>query len=537
MTITSPYPDVDIPELTVFDALFASLTSEDEKRTALIDGTTGARLSFGSLRSQIEAFAGALRNRGVREGTVVGLQSPNSPEFVIAFHGVLRAGGTVTTVNSLATAEEVARQLEMAEAELMITVPALPGALSGAVKSGLRPEQVIMLTDDAEPEHPTLASLVGEGREAPELAIDPAEHIAVLPFSSGTTGRPKGVMLTHRNLVANLYQFRQFLPGRPGAVLQAVLPLFHIYGLTVLMNYGLLTRCAIVTMPAFDLEKFLHLIDEHRVTLSFIAPPIAVALAKHPAVEGVDLSSLEVLLCGAAPLDSHTAEQVTKRLGCEVRQGYGMTEMSPVSHMAPYGENQYPPGSIGPALPNTECRIVDLASGDDVEVPAEGESGAGELWCRGPMVMTGYLKDPASTSSSLDEDGYLHTGDIVTYDAGGWFTVVDRVKELIKVKGFQVAPAELEALLLEHPRIADAAVIGIPDESAGEVPKAFVVTHADESLSAEDVMEWSADRVSSYKRIRDVEFIDQIPKSASGKIMRRQLRAPAPPSDQPSPKQ
>jgi acyl-CoA synthetase (AMP-forming)/AMP-acid ligase II len=282
------------------------------------------------------------------------------------------------------------------------------------------------------------------------------------------------------------------------------------------MNQGLRAGATIVTMPRFDLEQFLELIERHRVTRAYVVPPIALALARHPAVEGRDLSTLRTMKSGAAPLGAELAERVAERVGCMVTQGYGLTETSPVTHLI-REDRPNKPGSIGQALAMTECRVVDPESGKDLP---EGEPG--ELWMRGPQVMRGYLNNEEATASTVDEDGWLHTGDVATVDADGYFRIVDRLKELIKYKGYQVAPAELEALLATHPAVGDVAVIGVSDEEAGELPKAYIVP-ADGELDPEALMAWVAERVSPQKRIRLVELTDEIPKSPSGKILRRKL--------------
>jgi len=330
------------------------------------------------------------------------------------------------------------------------------------------------------------------------------------------------VMLSHRSLVANLVQAGPVHAFSPDDVVIAVLPFFHIYGLSVIMNQGLLAGATLVTMPRFDLEQFLDLLERHRVTRALVVPPIALALARHPAVSGRDLSALAHIGCGAAPLAAEIAREVKTRIGCSVTQGYGMTETSPVTHLVGPGATAGKPGSVGPPLPGTECRLVDPGTGVDV-VPGE----RGELWIRGPQVMLGYLGNPAATAAMLDADGWLHTGDVAVVDEEGWFTIVDRVKELIKYKGFQVAPAELEAILITHPLIADCAVIGIPDEEAGELPKAFVVP-ADDALNPDEVIGFVAGQVAPHKRIRAIELVETIPKSPSGKILRRLLRAEPP---------
>jgi len=300
----------------------------------------------------------------------------------------------------------------------------------------------------------------------------------------------------------------------------AVLPFFHIYGMTVMMNQGLHKRATVVTMPKFDLTEFLRIISEYAVDRIYIAPPVAVALAKHPMVDDYDLSCIDVIFSGAAPLDAELGHAMGKRLGCTVLQGYGMTELSPVSHCMPDDRPDMDLNSSGFALPNITCKLVDPESGEEV-----GPGGRGELWVRGPNVMSGYLNNPEATAFTLDDEGYLHTGDIAEVTDEGVFSIVDRVKELIKYKGYQVPPAELEALLLTHDKIADVAVIGVRDEEGEEVPKAFVVTQASAELTADDVMAFVAERIAPHKKVRVVEFIDEIPKSASGKILRKDLRA------------
>ncbi|MFK0073673.1 AMP-binding protein [Arthrobacter woluwensis] len=520
---SSPFPDVDIPDVSVYDYLFGSLDDSDRARIALVDGTTGAQTDYGTLVAQIDAVAGYLAAHGVRPGDVVGLFSPNIPAFAAVFHGILRAGAAATTINALYTADEVGHQLEDAGAGWLFTIsPFLERAEAAAAHQGIPAERLVVL--DGAPGHPSLKDVLTAGHPAPEVHLDPATHIAALPFSSGTSGKPKGVMLTHRNLVANVQQSRALLEVDRDDVLLALLPFFHIYGMTVLLNLALAERAQLVTMPKFDLTEFLRIIQEHRVTYLFIAPPVAVALAKHPLVADYDLSSVHTALSGAAPLDEELGHAVAERLGCTMLQGYGMSEMSPVSHLIPRSSEGVPLGSCGYTVPNMDIRIVDLATGEDIDPPAEGVSEPGHLLCRGPNVMVGYLNLPEATAETLDADGFLHTGDIATVSSTGVVSIVDRLKELIKYKGYQIPPAELEALLLTHPEVADVAVVGAFDEDHQEVPKAFVVRQPGSELDAAAVMEFVAAHVAPHKKVRQVEFLDAIPKSASGKILRRELR-------------
>eukprot|EP00698_Gefionella_okellyi_P019887 TRINITY_DN6167_c0_g1_i1.p1 TRINITY_DN6167_c0_g1~~TRINITY_DN6167_c0_g1_i1.p1 ORF type:complete len:331 (-),score=84.64 TRINITY_DN6167_c0_g1_i1:46-1038(-) len=324
-------------------------------------------------------------------------------------------------------------------------------------------------------------------------------------------------MLSHYNMVANATQCRcaaGVMLGHDDIIL-AILPYFHIYGQQVQLISALWCGAKIVVLPRFELERYLSLIQEHKVTKLHVAPPVVLALAKHPLVDKFDLSSVRAIMSGAAPLGGELADAVSSRLKCPTLQGYGMTELSPVTHS---NYNAKKPQSVGPALPNTRVRIVDPASGKDMPVDQEGE-----VWITGPQVMQGYLNNPQATAETIDRDGWLHTGDIGRVDADGFLFITDRLKELIKVSGFQVPPAEIEAILLTHAGIADCAVIGVDDEQQGQVPKAFVVKK-DPALTEQTVLDFVSGRVATYKRLKYVEFCEAIPKSPSGKILRRLLR-------------
>jgi 4-coumarate--CoA ligase len=531
---SSPYPDVEVPNLGIYDYLFGALAEEDLDRVAVVDGSSGAETTYRALRGQIDALAGAVAAQGLGVNGVAAILCPNVPAFAAVFHGLLRAGATVTTINSLYTADEIAVQLADAGAGWLFTVSALlPAAREAAQRTGIPASRLVVL--DGADGHPSLGDLLAMGAPAPRVSFDPATHVAVLPYSSGTTGRPKGVMLSHRNLIANVEQARGLLGVGSEDRLLALLPFFHIYGLTVLLNLALRQRATLVTMPRFDLPEFLRIIQQHRCSYLFIAPPVAVALAKHPLVAEYDLGSVHTTLSGAAPLDGELGTRLAERLGCRVLQGYGMTEMSPVSHLIPRDSRDVPVSSVGHTVPNMQCRLVDPATGEDIPVPAEGTSAPGHLLCRGPNVMLGYLNRPQETADTLDADGFLRTGDIATVRADGVVTIVDRLKELIKYNGYQIAPAELEALLLTHPGIADSAVIGTLDADGQEVPKAFVVRQpgADgDALDAAGVMDFVAAKVAPFKKVRRVEFIEAVPKSASGKILRRVLKPTEPAAEQ-----
>ncbi|HEX6622341.1 MAG TPA: AMP-binding protein, partial [Pyrinomonadaceae bacterium] len=328
--------------------------------------------------------------------------------------------------------------------------------------------------------------------------------------------------LTHRNIVANLCQFKGAGFDWADDTLLCVLPMFHIYGLVAVLNYGLYCGATIITLPRFDLEQALGVMQDYKVSIAHLVPPVVLALAKHPVVERYDLSSVKTVFSGAAPLGEQLSRACCERLGCRIIQGYGMTETSPATHLTSHEHSKH--GSVGLPVPYTECRIVCLETGVEL-----GTGAAGEICIRGPQVMKGYLGRPEATAETIDEEGWLRTGDIGYADDEGFFFIVDRAKELIKYKGFQVAPAELEALLLTHPSVADAAVIPSPDEEAGEIPKAFVVLKngasatAEDAATAEELISYVAARVAPHKKIRLLEFVEQIPKSPSGKILRRTL--------------
>jgi acyl-CoA synthetase (AMP-forming)/AMP-acid ligase II len=510
----SPLPSLDIPDVPLTPFVLRRVADLPDK-PALIEGLTGRTLTFGTLDSAIRRLAGGLLARGFQRGDVVAIMAPNAPEYAVVFHGVAFAGGVVTTINPTYTEREVRHQLQDARARLLVTVPPLLDTVRAA-SQGTGVSDIFVL-GEAEGA-PSIETLFG-----PPLAqqVDVGlDDLVVLPYSSGTTGISKGVMLSHRNLVANLVQTLAVMDYGENERTVAVLPFFHIYGMQVLMNMSLAAGATLITMPRFDLEKFLGLLAEHRVTRGFVAPPIVVALAKHPIVDRFDLSALSQIFSGAAPLSAELALECGRRLGCEVVQGYGMTELSPVSHATPPGG--FKPGSVGVTLANTELQIVDPQNGQAV-----GPGIDGEVWVRGPQVMAGYLNNPQATAATIDGQGWLHTGDIGHVDEDGHLYIVDRLKELIKYKGFQVPPAELEALLLTHPAVADAAVIGIADEEAGEIPAGYVVLKPGAVASADDIMAFIAGQVAHYKQIRRLTFLDAIPKSASGKILRRELRAAA----------
>ncbi|MGZ0190430.1 MAG: AMP-binding protein, partial [Alphaproteobacteria bacterium] len=466
------------------------------------------------LMDRVKRLAGGLTEHGFGAGTTVALMAPNMPDYSVALHGVAWAGGTVTPINPSYTAHEVHHQLVDAGAEMIIVGEAcLDVAKEASAETKVR--KIVVMGTGGGDVFP-LDSLMGAAQAA-QTPVDLDTHPATLPYSSGTTGLPKGVMLTHRNMATNVDQVLSVFAIEPGEATVVFLPFFHIYGLNALLNPYLAGGGCIVTMPRFDLELFLKLTQDHKAPRMYIAPPVALALAKHPIVDQFDFSSLRTVFSAAAPLGEDVASACAERLGVKVLQGYGMTELSPVSHVMPLDKVR--DGAVGLTVPGTQCRIVDPESGADFGVDQEGE-----LWVKGAQVMLGYLNNLEATAATIDSNGWLKTGDLGCFDVDGFLYIRDRLKELIKYKGFQVAPAELEDVLLSHPAIADAAVIGVPDPEAGELPAAFIVVAAGQAITDAEVMAHVRERLTSYKQVRTVEFVDAIPKSASGKILRRELR-------------
>lgn len=508
----SPLPDVEIPDVTI-TAHVLRRAADMPDRVAIRDAAGTSSYTFAELGNAIHALAGGLAARGVTPGKVVGLMAPNIPDYAVVFHGVAVAGGAVTTINPTYGAEEVRHQLQDAGASMLFVVPMFLETARAAIE-GTDVTEIVVMGESAEGTT-TMADVFGDPIE--QVPVDLMKHTVVLPYSSGTTGLPKGVMLTHHNLVANIEQVQHAILYTDDEVGLAALPFFHIYGMQVLMNGLIANGVTTVSMPRFDMVEALEAVQELKITRFFAVPPIILGLAKHPIVDQYDMSSVRQIFSGAAPLGAELAAEAGERLGCEVVQGFGMTELSPVSHCTVEGE--YRPGTSGVTVSNTESRIVDPGTGEDQDI-----GGRGELWVRGPQVMKGYLNNEEATAATIDADGWLHSGDVAIIDDAGHMTIVDRLKELIKFKGFQVAPAELEALIITHPKVADVAVIGVPDDEAGELPKAFVTPVDGETVTLEEVQELVGEHLVSYKQIKILEVIDAIPKSAAGKILRKELR-------------
>ncbi|MFE9745355.1 AMP-binding protein [Saccharothrix saharensis] len=509
MTIAGP--DVEIPQTSITSFVLRH-AHEHGSRIATTDVSGGTSYTFAELASQIRRGARGLRELGFRKGDVLAVLAPNVPEYPIVYHAAALAGGIVVALNPLDTSDDLVDRLEEAGARFLVTVPhEMPKVRAFLDRTDV--EQVVVLgeADGAT----SFASLVAHD-EIVETALDPSEDVVTVLHSSGSTGLPKGVLLTHRNMIAKALLTSLVAPTGPGERALAMPPFHHAFGLSMMMNASLHQGTTLVTMERFDPEAFLRAIEEHRITRLYIVPTIAVLLAKSPLVDRFDLSSLRSIVSGGASLDPRIARLVRERIGCDIGQGYGLTEAM-VSFMQSPDTTT---GSVGRTAPGVECKIVDADTGEEL-----GRGEHGEILIRGPHVMKGYLNAPEATRRVLEPDGFLHTGDLGYVDDNGELFIVDRIKELIKYKGQQVSPVELEAILMRHPKIADAAVIGVPDEESSEIPKGFIVTA--EVVTAQEIMDWVAERVAPYKKIRQIEFIDKIPRTPVGKIERRTLSARA----------
>nr|KAG5702383.1 hypothetical protein BaRGS_002165 [Batillaria attramentaria] len=459
---------------------------------------------------------------GLHRGDTLLVFSPNCPEYPVLFLACAASGITLSTANPAYTPEELLRQLEMSESCAAVVAEGLLGVLEAALagnpalRDKLKSKLVVLGKADGYRPFSTL--LEDDGKAFPEnVSMRPGEDVLVLPYSSGTTGLPKGVMLTHSNILANILQLERQPTGEPGSGrVLGVLPFYHIYGMVVTQWSSLHDGNAVVTLPRFQPQDFLSAIQSHRISVLHLVPPLVLFLAKDNAVPSYDISSVQKVLCGAAPLGVGLSQEFSQRSDAVLMQVYGLTEASPVTHI------NNPPirlGTIGHVASTTESKVVDVETGKTL---AAGETG--ELLIRGPQVMKGYFKNPDATRDTV-QDGWLRSGDLGHYDEDGYFTITDRLKELIKYKGFQVAPAELEALLLTHPAVGDAAVIGVPDDEAGELPMAFVVPKAGATFREDDVMNFVKSKVAPHKRLRGgLKVLDAIPKTASGKILRRVLK-------------
>jgi 4-coumarate--CoA ligase len=466
----------------------------------------------------------------IREDSTVALYCPNHVDYLPVALAVSLCGAKLTPINPMYTATELERVLDLSLSSVLFVHTSKLDVALESVKNSKHVKHVIVITDDGEavPEGTIHLDSLRHDDGTPLKTIqveyrDTASHPFLLPYSSGTTGLPKGVCLSHSNIVANLLQCEavEAIGFPPDHKLISPLPFFHIYAFSVSLMYPAWKGNQVITMSkGFDLELFCKLVQEHQPERAHLVPPILIGLQKHPMIDKFDMSSLRTIVSAAAPSSAALEKGVEGRLHCEVKQGWGMSELSPIGTLnSDYNSKA---GSVGPVVPSTFAKIVD---GDGKSL---GPNEQGELLIKGPQVMMGYLNDEVGTAECLSAFGWLRSGDLAYYDEEGFFFITDRIKELIKVRGFQVAPAELEALLLTHEAISDAAVIPVPDDEAGELPRAYVVLNSTEAASEvteKDIYEWVKEKVAPYKKLKGgVIFTDAIPKAASGKILRRVLR-------------
>ncbi|XP_041981240.1 4-coumarate--CoA ligase 1-like [Aricia agestis] len=526
--IKSPYKDVVVPDCTLPEYMWKNLEKWAQK-PALVCALTGKTYTFEQAHRTSRNFAANLRKKfKIKDGDTVIIMLPNLPEYPIVTLGVLQAGGVASTINPIYTAHEVQRQLIMSEAKLIITLPQITNVINEALKLAKLDLPVIAVKgNDTLPED--VANFFELIEDTDTSCLKDVRRtntdVCFLPYSSGTTGLPKGVELTHQSLLANCEQMNEPMikvhnettASYQDSIL-AVLPFFHIYAATVLMFHKMAHGIKIVALPKFQPDTYLDVLEKHRINVLLAAPPLIILMGNHPAVTSEKLQYLDTIVNGAAPLSKADAERLLGRIKQEVRfsQGYGLTETSPVVSISDKYSKRY--DLVGHACPNTELKIV------DADMKALGPNETGELLVRGPQVMKGYKDNPKANAETLIGDGWFRTGDMGIVNEEGVLKIVDRLKELIKVKGFQVPPAELEAVLREHPAVTDAAVIGVPHPTKGESPKAFICMKSGHTEDVKNIAKFVEERVAPYKKIDDIVILDAIPKSAAGKILRKELR-------------
>jgi len=505
-----PYPEISLPEV------LAGSAKRFQNKIAAVYGSQ--TITFGELSTRCNGTALRLVASGLKPGERVALMGQNSIDYIAAFFGILKAGGVVVPFSPAYTAREISAQLRDSDPSAVIIDPDFGETFMTSSGGLISSDRVVWMGSSSAAEATSLADVHPPPEKIAFSTLHP-DRIAVIAYSSGTTGVPKGVMLSHRNLVSNLIQFRHQdpVPITGADIFLNHLPFFHIYGMNVLMAEAISVGATQVIMRRFDPDELVNLIARHRATLLFTVPPVVLTLVKNlPRLRQRNLSSLRYVNTGAAPLPPEVAREFRRLTGVPVKQGYGLTETSPTTNADFYANPDHE--SVGPPVADTEERVVDVQDWRNVLAPGE----VGELLVRGPQIMQGYWRDPELTERVLT-DGWFHTGDLARMDERGYVFIVGRTKEMIKYKGYTVAPNELEALLLEHPEVKDCAVAGVPDREAGEIPKAFVVLKPGSTADGEALMDFLRTRVAGYKRVRQIELVDAIPRSVSGKILRRLL--------------
>lgn len=488
----------------------------------------GNKISYQQLFGISQAFTSALQNNQVQKGDRVAIMLPNCPQYVMAYYGILSAGAIVTQLNPMLVEREIEYILNDSGAETIVVFDALyPRVKSVQARTSLKNIIVVSLQpsgQDFSPDDSFESFLAkGNGKVNP-VTIEPEHDVAVLQYTGGTTGRSKGAMLTHRNIVANVIQSYEFFKeelviGKDKCL--TVIPLFHVFGMTSCMNLSIYTAAESIMLPRFELEEVLNTIKSEQPTIFPGVPTMYVAINSHPRAEEYGINSIRSCNSGSAPMPVELLREFEAKTGSQILEGYGLSEASPTTHCnPPFAERK--PGSVGIGFPNTEYKIVDLATGTQ-ELPF-GE--LGEVIIKGPQVMKGYWNMPEETANTL-RDGWLFTGDIAKVDEDGFLYIVDRKKDMIIASGFNVYPRDIEEVLYEHSSVQEAVVIGVPDLYRGEDVKAFVVLKAGKSASEEEIINYCKQNLSAYKVPRQVEFREELPKTGVGKILRRALREEA----------
>ena len=505
---------LDYPRVPLFEFLSQAAQKWPEN---VAFSCRGRQLTYKEIDELTGKLAAGLHALGIKTGDRIMLFLPNSLEFIIGYYGILKAGGTVTTANPLYRQAELKHQLNDTGAKAIIMTNGELYPLVKEAQAGTGLEMIIL--SDAEREGAVSLGQILERYPPtpPEFAVMPQEDVAVIVYTGGTTGLSKGVLLTHYNLVANAVQNASWFGWSPDDTVIALLPFYHSWGACTCINSAIYSGARAIILPRFDAEELLKLVKKERATVIYGAASMFTTLVSSPVIGKYDLSSLRYVKAGAMPIPPEIKERWEQLTGVKMDLGYGLSEASPETHNSPL--LRVKPGTIGIPIMDTDARIVDEETGE-VELPP-GQMG--ELVVRGPQVMKGYLNRPQDDQEALRQ-GWLYTGDLAMMDNEGYFQILDRKKETIKYKGYTIAPAEVEAVLYEHPAVKECAVVGKPDPLVGELPKAYVVLKEGFTTDEEKLIKFCAERIAPYKRIREVEFVREIPKTPVGKVLRRVLR-------------
>ncbi|TRY71910.1 hypothetical protein TCAL_00174 [Tigriopus californicus] len=530
--IKSSYDDVPISQKNLFHFMWEN-HSKYYNKIALVDGVTDEQLNYDEAYRKSKNFALRLQSLEALKGDVLAVLLPNCLEYPLVFAGGCGVGVTITTLNPIYTPHEICKQLEMSKACWAVTTKALLPTLEAAfVKLGpvdfQWKERVFIVGEKVPGYHSVTEMLETDMVGEPDVDVNVHEDICVLPYSSGTTGVPKGVMLTHHNIVGNACQqvlghkdistITPLKDNESQHVTICVLPMYHVYAMNVTMIPMLYCGGKLVVLPKFEPKVFIEALEKYKPTFLHLAPPLVSFCTTHPDIKPHHLEALEHVVVAAAPSGPALIKKFKNLAPSKVvyREAWGMTETSPIVSMTSLTDEMN--GFCGKLVPNTMAKVIDLNTGEPL-----GPHQRGELCAKGPQIMKGYLDNPEATHSTI-KDGWMHSGDIAIYDEQGRISIVDRLKELIKVKGFQVPPAELEDLIRGHEKVFDVAVIGVPHEKFGEAPRAYVVANPGHELTEEEVFGYVKDNAAAYKQLSGgIQFMDHIPRSAAGKILRKDL--------------